>query len=85
VKKKPEVVARRMAQIGKILLVEIPQGEKVFDLYSGELLGVVEDRKPVVNGDTCFISPNDYEAAKQALPAAPKPLLPGLPGGASVH
>lgn len=81
-KKEPEVVARRMAYVGKVLLVEIPQGEKVFDILTGALLGTVEDRKPVINGNTCYISPNDYEAAKRALPAAPK-ILPGLPG--TVH
>lgn len=76
-KKEPEVKLRRQAMIGNILVVEVEPGTKVFDALTEKLLGVVEDRKPVYNGKTTYLSTNDYEAAKRALPAAPKK-LPGL-------
>lgn len=81
--KKPEVVERDMAMIGNVLAVSVEPGTKIFDMTE-TLLGIVEDRKPVYNlpASTVYLSTNDYEAAKRALPAAPK-VLPGLPG--SIH
>lgn len=76
-KKQPAVKERRQAMIGNILVVEVEPGSKIFDVVTEKLLGIVEDRKPVVNGMTTYLSTNDYEAAKRALPAAPKK-LPGL-------
>lgn len=75
--KKPQVKRRREAMIGKVHVVEVDAGDKIFDLFTGKLLGIVEDRKPVIHGMTTYLSVNDYEAAKRALPAAPKK-LPGL-------
>lgn len=69
---------RNMAMIGKVLCVEVEQGTKIFDANE-KLLGIVSDRNPVVNDMTCYLSVNDYQAAKAALPAPPRK-LPGLPG-----
>lgn len=69
---------RNMAMIGKVLCVEVEQGTKIFDANE-KLLGIVSDRNPVFNGMTCYLSVNDYQAAKAALPAPPRK-LPGLPG-----
>jgi hypothetical protein len=79
---KDVIKARPMAMIGKVLCVCVEPGTQIFDLYSGDLLGTVGDREPVINqpANTAYLSTNDYEAAKRALPAAPK-TLPGLPGG----
>lgn len=84
-KKKPEVVERQQAMIGKVLAVCVEPGTKIFDM-SETLLGIVEDRKPVYNlpAKTVYLSTNDYEAAKRALPPRPK-TLPGLPGGRTTH
>lgn len=80
-KNKPEVAARRQAMIGNVLAVCVEPGTKIFDMAE-QLLGIVEDRKPVVNhpAKTVYLSTNDYEAAKRALPPA-QHVLPGLPGG----
>ncbi len=59
---------RRMARIGNVLAVAMPQGTQVFDPVTGAYLGVVSDRNPVINGQTCYLSDNDYDAAKRALP-----------------
>lgn len=83
-RKEPEVKERRQAMIGNVHVVEVEPGTKVFDFLTEKLLGIVEDRKPVINGKTAYISTNDYEAAKRALPAAPK-TLPGLPGSPTKH
>lgn len=84
-KKKPEVVERPQAMIGNMLAVCVEPGTKIFDMAE-QLLGVVEDRKPVVNhpAKTVYLSTNDYEAAKRVLPPRPK-VLPGLPGGRTTH
>ena len=78
-KKKPEVIARPQAMIGNVLAVCVEPGTKIFDINTEELLGVVADRLPVVNhpAKTVYLSTNDYEAAKRALPPPPKK-LPGL-------
>lgn len=84
--KNPEVVvARQQAMIGKVLAVCVEPGTKIFDMGE-QLLGIVEDRKPVYNlpASTVYLSTNDYEAAKRALPAPPK-VLPGLPGSRTAH
>ena len=81
--KKPEVVQRDMAMIGKVLAVSVEPGTKIFDMGEN-LLGIVEDRKPVINGQTAYLSTNDYQAAKRAL-TAPPAVLPGLPGSKLVH
>lgn len=73
-KKEPEIIQRPMAMIGKVLAVSCPQGTPIFDL-GGNLLGHVADRKPVYNGNTVYLSTNDYNAAKAALPAAPKKII----------
>jgi hypothetical protein len=81
VSKKPEVVARREAMIGKVHVVEVEPGTKIFNLMTEELLGVVYDGHAIPYPDsyTVYVSVNDYETAKAALPAAPKPSrLPGL-------
>lgn len=76
------IKARPMAMIGKVLAVCVEPGTKIFDLYTNELLGIVGNREPVYNlpAKTVYLSTDDYEAAKRALPPAPK-VLPGLPGG----
>lgn len=70
-KKKPNpdaVVPRRQAIIGgNVLAIVVPQGTSIFDI-SGKLLGHVADKKPVVNGQTIYLSDNDYNAARDALP-----------------
>lgn len=72
-----EVIKQRnIAMIGKVLCVEVEQGTKIFDATE-KLLGVVRDRHPVINGETCYLSVNDYQAAKAALPKPPRK-LPGL-------
>lgn len=76
--KEPEVKARRQAMIGKVHCIEVEAGTVIFDLVTEKPLGRVEDRKPVVYGDSVYLSVNDYSAAKAALPAAPM-ILPGLP------
>lgn len=85
-KNKPEVVERPMAMIGNVLAVCVEPGTKIFDLAEN-LLGIVEDRKPVVNhpAKTVYLSTNDYEAAKRALPPRPPETLPGLPGSRTTH
>lgn len=72
-KKEDEVVFRPRAMIGNVMAVCVPQGTPIFNL-AGEMLGYVADRKPVVNGDTVYLSTNDYNAAKKALPS-PKSLI----------
>ena len=70
---------RRMALIGEVLCIAMPPGEKVFNLYTGELIGIVMSGVPVVNIEarTAYLSNDDYDAAKAALPPAVKK-LPGL-------
>lgn len=64
-----EIKPRKMAMIDdKVLAVSIPPGEKIFDSVTGKLLGIVMDGKPVINGNTCYLSTNDYETAKRAIP-----------------
>lgn len=70
-KEAPLVKARRQAVMtvdGKqLLLVEVARGDKVFDAsLPPKLLGTVDDRQPVINGDTVYLSRDDWEAAKQA-------------------
>lgn len=81
-----KIKERPMAMIGRILAVCCDRGDKIFDL-GGNLLGIVDDRKPVVNEPcgTVYLSKDDWEAAKRALPQRPSETLPGLPGGRSVH
>jgi hypothetical protein len=66
----PEVKARRQAMIGEILCVQCDPGDKIFDLYTEKLLGIVMDRHPVINypAKTCYLSTNDFLAAEAALP-----------------
>lgn len=66
-----KVVERRQAMIGEVLCVQMPPGEKVFDLREGhepKLLGIVYDGHPVINGQTCYLSTNDFLAAEAVLP-----------------
>lgn len=70
-KKEEPVVAREQAMIGDVLVVKVPIGTPIYDAQSGRLLGIVGNSLPVINGQTCYLSEDDYEAAKAALPAAP--------------
>jgi len=72
-----KVKPRRQAMIGKVLVVEVDPGTKIFDLFTGKLVGMVLNGKAVPNGHTVYLTTDDYNAAKAALPAAPKK-LPGL-------
>jgi len=81
--KKPEVVERDMMMIGNVLAVSVEPGTKIFDVGEN-LLRIVEDRKPVIDGQTAYFSTNDYQAVKRVL-SAPSKVLPGLPGSRSVH
>ena len=67
----PEIVDRPRAYIGNVLVVCCPPGTVIFDLLTERPLGVVMDRHPVINGQTCYLSTDDYEAAKRALPPGP--------------
>lgn len=63
------VKERRQAMVGDVLIVQVDPGSKIFDL-SGEtekLLGIVGDGLPVINGQTCYLSTNDFLAAEAAL------------------
>lgn len=68
------IVKRPMAMMGKILLVSCPPGTPICDI-NGKMLGFVDNRKPVINGDTCYLSTDDYKAAKASAqivsPAVP--------------
>lgn len=70
-KKKPdedEIKPRRQAMIGdNILAVAVEPGEKIFDV-EGKFLGIVFNKHPVVNGQTIYLSNDDYDAARDALP-----------------
>ena len=90
-KKEPEIKPRRMAMIGKVLAIQVEPGTQIFHPQTGERLGIVGDRQPVMKYDdnAVYLSTDDWLAAKAALPAAdksknPLSVLPGLPGG-SVH
>lgn len=74
----PVVKHRQMANMGKLLLVRVDPGEKIFDVKAdlkgnllGEpvLLGVVMNRFPIINGLTVYLSNDDYDAAKSAMAA----------------
>lgn len=71
-KKKPApvLVERAMAFVDDILLVRCEPGSKIFDIRDGKevFLGIVGNRMPVINGMTCYLSEDDYDAAKDALP-----------------
>jgi hypothetical protein len=71
-----KVVERRQAMIGDVLCVQIPPGEKVFDISGPEpkLLGIVYDGHPVINGNTCYLSTDDFNAAEAVLPKPPEML-----------
>lgn len=64
------IKGRDMAMIGKILAVSVEPGTQIFDLETGNRLGIVADRMPVANHrtSTVYLSTNDYQAAKRALP-----------------
>lgn len=86
--KEPEIKQRRMAMIGKVLAIQVEPGTKVFHPATGDLLGIVGDRQPVMNYDdnAVYLSTDDWLAAEAALPKpdkSKKTLLPGL--GGSVH
>lgn len=74
-----KIVERRQAMIGDVLCVQVPPGEKIFDISSGVevLLGTVYDGHPVINAgaQTCYLSTNDFNAAEAVLPKAPGVLL----------
>lgn len=72
--KEPEVKHRRMAMIGKVLAIQVEPGTKIFHPVTEVLLGIVGDRMPVINHDdnAVYLSTDDWNAAKDALPAAPK-------------
>lgn len=57
-----------MALIDEVLCVSVEPGTPIFDLITEKLLGHVSDGHPVINGSTCYLSTDDYEAAKRALP-----------------
>ena len=67
-----KVVARRQAMIGDILCVQVPPGEKIFDIHDGveKLLGIVMDGAPVINipAKTCYLSTDDFLRAEAVLP-----------------
>lgn len=87
-KKEPEIKPRRMAMIGKVLAIQVEPGTEIFHPTTGERLGIVGDRQPVMNYDdnAVYLSTDDWLAAEAALPKPDKKpkLLPGL-GGGSVH
>lgn len=74
--KEPEIKQRRMAMIGKVLAIQVEPGTKIFHPHTEALLGIVGDRMPVYNMDdnAVYLSTDDWNAAKDALPAAPKPV-----------
>jgi hypothetical protein len=74
--KEPEIKQRRMAQIGKVLAIQVEPGTKIFHPHTEQLLGIVYDRHPVINHDdnAVYLSTDDWLAAQAALPAAPKPV-----------
>ena len=63
-----KVVKRRQAMIGEVLCVEVPPGEKIFDLITERLLGIVMNGAPVIVGQTCYLSTDDFRAAEAVLP-----------------
>lgn len=71
-KEAPLVKARRQAmmKVGELelLVVQMDRGDKVFDTLVNppKLLGVVDDKHPVINGETVYLSHDDFEAAVQA-------------------
>lgn len=67
-----KITPRRMAMIGKVLAVQVPPGTMIFDPITGERLGIVGDRMPVINhrDSTIYLSTDDWLAAKNALPAS---------------
>lgn len=69
-----KIVERRRALIGDVQLVSVPPGEKIFDLSRKlpRLLGTVQNGRPIINGQTCYLSTDDFNRAKDALPARPK-------------
>lgn len=83
-KKEPEIKPRRMAMIGKVLAIQVEPGTEVFHPGTGERLGIVGDRSPVMNYDdnAVYLSTDDWLAAEAALPKPDKKpkLLPGLGG-----
>lgn len=87
-KKEPKIKPRRMAMIGKVLAIQVEPGTEIFHPTTGERLGIVGDRQPVMNYDdnAVYLSTDDWLAAEAALPKPDKKpkLLPGL-GGGSVH
>jgi hypothetical protein len=72
--KEPEIKERRMAMIGKVLAVQVEPGTKIFCPRTGDLLGIVADRQPVINHDdnAAYLSTDDWNAAEAALPKKPK-------------
>lgn len=73
--KEPEIKQRRMAMIGKVAAVSVEPGTKIFDLEGEKLLGIVMDRCPVINGQTVYLSTDDWDAARDALPGAPTAIV----------
>lgn len=73
-----DIIVRPMAMIGKVLVVMCQPGDKIFDLSEEpeKLLGIVMTGRPVVNhkASTVYLSPDDYRAAKAALPAGTDPV-----------
>lgn len=57
-------------KVGKmeLLVVQMDRGDKVFDtsVIPEKLIGTVDDKHPVINGETVYLSKDDFEAAVQA-------------------
>lgn len=56
----------------ELLIVSCEPGTTIFDNETDKPLGIVMNRHPVINGRTAYLSTDDYNAAKAAIPARPK-------------
>lgn len=69
------VKQRRTAVISdgknEVQIVSCEPGDKIFDIRGEKeiFLGIVMNGKPVINGLTAYLSTDDYDRAKAAIPA----------------